>query len=261
MDTFKVLFKDLILGVFSPTSVVLILLIIGVILLYRNKLKESKISLVMCLIVFTICSTNPIVDYFLSSIETVYPSLDITSLSQEEKAKVKYVVVLAGGYDTGADLSLSAELAPFTLTRLVEGIVLHKELPGSKLIVTGKGWAKKTEAFAMSEMAIKLGVLSSNIILDEESKNTFEHTQNLKTYLKDITFVLVTSAIHMPRAMGLFFKAGMNPIAAPTDHLLKRKYSFFRAGVLTPHGSNLSDSDVFFSEFLGRLWGKLTGRI
>jgi uncharacterized SAM-binding protein YcdF (DUF218 family) len=114
---------------------------------------------------------------------------------------------------------------------------------------------------AMMDMALKLGVDPSNIILDEKSSNTYEHTLNLKSYLENQKFLLVTSAIHMERAMGLFQKSGLKPIPAPTDHLLKRKYKIFTPGMLTSHGVNLHDSDIIFREFIGRIWAKLLGRI
>jgi len=261
MDIFKAIFKDLFLGLFSPTSIITILLILGVGFLIKNKIQKSKVVLSICLILFSLCTFDPIVDFCLSISESKYPPFKISNFREEEIDKIKYIVVLAGGYAPGAGLPLSSELTPYTLTRLVEGLVLHREMPRSKLIFTGKGWAPDSEANAMKEMAMKLGVSINNIILDEESSNTYEHTQNLQKYLKNSSFVLVTSAIHMRRAMGLFLKAGLKPIPAPTDHFLKREYTFFNQGMLTPHGVNLYDSDVIFSEFVGIVWAKLIGRM
>ena len=259
MEMIKTIFKDFLLGIFSPTPVIIILLILGIILLFKNKIRKSKVVLSTSLILFSLCSLDPVVDLLLNISENKYPPFKVSSLNEENK--IKYIVVLAGGYGAGIDLPLSSELAPYTLTRLVEGIVLHKAIPGSKLIFTGKGWAKKSEAQAMNEMALNLGVSSKNIILDEVSSNTFEHTKNLKVYIQNASFLLVTSAIHMERAMGLFLKAGLKPIPAPTDHLLKRKYTFFTKGILIPHGVNLHDSDIIFREFIGRVWATLLGRI
>jgi len=64
----------------------------------------------------------------------------------------------------------------------------------------------------------------------------------------------------MPRAMVLFRKAGLNPIPAPTGHLVistppSGRISFF------PSSGNLEKSERAFYEFLGLVWAKLRGQI
>ena len=78
--------------------------------------------------------------------------------------------------------------------------------------------------------------------------------------VRDAPFVLVTSASHMPRAMGMFRKLGMHPIPGPTGHRIKDSQgphpsSFF------PHASNLLRSETVFHEYLGMAWAKLRGQI
>lgn len=261
MDSIKPILKEIALAVFSPSALVVILLSAGVILLLTNKIKIAKIVLLVTLILTFIFSYNPIVDFVLDLNEKHYKTLSLSTLNQEQKDNIKFIVVLAGGYSSGNNIPLSSKLAPHTLTRLIEGLTLHKDFPSAKLVFTGKGWAQKTEAQAMQEMALKLGVKKTDIILDNKSMNTYEHTIYLKEIIKDETFLLVTSALHIQRAMGMFLKAGYKPIAAPTDHQLKRKYNLFSKSVFTSKGANIYNSDLLFQEYLARIWARLVGRI
>ena len=113
----------------------------------------------------------------------------------------------------------------------------------------------------MKELAVKLGVNPEKIILEEESTNTLGHTLYLKKILKDETFILVTSAIHMPRAMGLFLKAEYKPIPAPTAHLLLGEYEILNMKVPFTSGDNLQAIDLWFNEFAAITWAKIKGNI
>jgi len=64
----------------------------------------------------------------------------------------------------------------------------------------------------------------------------------------------------MPRAMALFKKQGMQPIPAPTNHLV-RSSSWFWIGTLFPSADALLKSQSAFYEYLGLLWAQLRGQI
>src|SRR5690606_39361543 len=146
------------------------------------------------------------------------------------------------------------QLTKHTIVRVVEGIKIYREYPEATLIMTGKGWVKdRTEAQPMKEMAVALGVAPDKILLDEESNNTADHPKYLKGALGKDPFVLVTSALHMPRAMMLFKKYGLDPIPAPTGHINTGKYQLFNIKKPFITGDNLDGIDIWFMEFWGRL--------
>lgn len=62
-------------------------------------------------------------------------------------------------------------------------------------------------------------------------------------------FLLVTSAIHMPRAMQIFQDRGLHPIAAPTDYIIKQA-SEVRPSQLFPSAGNLNLSKLLLYEWL-----------
>lgn len=247
--------KEYIFSMLQPTAFISILLIISFILIVKGKAIGKK-SLGAALVLLCIASSDPVTEYLLHSIEGQYQAY---SINQNDNGRP--IVVLAGGYTPGSDLPASSELPSASMIRLVEGIRIHRQLNNSKLVLTGKGWADKAESEAMSDMATSLGVRRDKIIIEKNSMNTFEHTQYLNSLLKNKDILLVTSALHMPRAMGLFKKAGFNPTAVPTNHILVGNYSFFRVVTFLPNAENLLAMDRIFYELFGTWWAKLSGKI
>ena len=98
-----------------------------------------------------------------------------------------------------------------------------------------------------------LGVPAQDIVLDRKSKNTEEEAVFIFPTVGKAPFVLVTSASHMPRAMGLFRKLGMNPIAAPTDYLAKGHRSW-EPDTVFPGYYGLYESERAVYEYLGITW-------
>jgi len=74
-------------------------------------------------------------------------------------------------------------------------------------------------------------------------------------------FILVTSAAHMPRAMGLFRKQGMEPIPAPTDYMAGEREGGLRLGMFFPSAGSLEKAGSAIHEYLGMVWGKLRSQI
>ena len=98
----------------------------------------------------------------------------------------------------------------------MEGIRLHRLLPGSKIVLTGGiGFDGPPEATTLSRVAEELGVAKSDMVLEVESRDTKDHPLYVRHIVKEEPFILVTSAFHMPRAMRLFVKQGLAPIPAP----------------------------------------------
>jgi uncharacterized SAM-binding protein YcdF (DUF218 family) len=252
--------RNYILALISPTAWIGILLILGTFLLWTKKQKVAKIFLTLGVSLFVLFSFDPIVEALLNQLENKYPGFEISQLKATDK--IKYVVVLAGGYIESPNTHpLSTKLGKSTNIRVIEGIKIHREIPGSKMVFTGKGWAEMTEAQAMKNFAISLGVKAEDIVLENESTNTIDHTVYLKDILKADQFVLVTSALHMPRSMGLFLKAGYKPIPAPTGHLLTGQYAFFNMKVALPTGDNLHASDLLFYEFASTILAMMKGKL
>jgi uncharacterized SAM-binding protein YcdF (DUF218 family) len=96
--------------------------------------------------------------------------------------------------------------------------------------------------------------------LEDQSLDTEDEAQFIKPIVGQVPFLLVTSASHMPRAMGLFRHYGMAPIAAPTDYLsadagVKSPLSYL------PSAGNLHTAERAVYEYLGLLAARIAGKI
>ena len=208
------------------------------------------------LALFVLFSLNPLTEALLHLYEGQYTAFDPATADKE---KLRFVVVLGGGYTHATRQPLASQLGAFTLPRVVEGARLWHALPHTKLVLSGKGWEKIPEAEAMASMAESLGVPRAQMVLEIESSNTAQHPHNLSAILKKDAFVLVTSAIHMPRAMESFKRAGLTPLPAPVGHLLTGNYNLWNNKPLYPRGDNLAAMDVLYYEWVGMLWNKMRG--
>jgi len=84
----------------------------------------------------------------------------------------------------------------------------------------------------MADMLVFFGVPREAILLEDRSRNTYENAVESARILSDHGFeriVLVTSAMHMPRAYGVFRMTDLTVIPAPTDYLLTHSdWVFYR---------------------------------
>jgi uncharacterized SAM-binding protein YcdF (DUF218 family) len=88
----------------------------------------------------------------------------------------------------------------------------------------------------MASVSRFMGVPKDNMIIEEASKDTKDQARLIKPIVGTAPFVLVTSAIHMPRSMALFEKLGMNPIPAPAGNHLTGENAFLPSGYLSERG-------------------------
>ena len=162
---------------------------------------------------------TPLAETVLSPLENCYTAPGIISL---EKQNIRQVVVLTGGgYPTRGEM-LSSAFPHASIYRFIGGLELSSRLGSEcKLIFSGsagRGNRERTTAITMQELALNIAP-GLEVSAEARSGSTGEHPGNVKPLLDDNPFVLVTSAIHMPRAMRNFKRAGLNPIAYPVDFL------------------------------------------
>ena len=253
--------KKIISPFFYPSTIALIFLGLGLIwLLFTRRQKAAKVCLVAGTLFFGIFSYGFVADYLLRPLETEYQPLPMQLFSGELKnnpaAEAKWIVVLGGGVASDDTIPITSQLSGASTVRLVEGIRLYKKLPGTKLVfVGGKVYGEKAEAEAFAELAGDLGIEHGDIIMLPYARDTKDSARSVRDLVGKDRIVLVTSAAHMPRSMSLFRKQGLDLVAAPTDHNVKK--GGLSPAVFFPRGSELRKSQSAVHEYLGILWAKL----
>jgi uncharacterized SAM-binding protein YcdF (DUF218 family) len=123
------------------------------------------------------------------------------------------------------------------------------------LIADGEPEATTAERFFVDQ-----GVEPDRLVLEAESRNTDENAALTLTMLgePDGNIVLVTSAFHMPRSVGIFRKAGLEVIAWPADY---RSAGDERVGLdIVNPVLNLTTTGVALREWIGLAVYAWTGR-
>jgi uncharacterized SAM-binding protein YcdF (DUF218 family) len=254
------LLKKLVGPLLFPQSLCLELMVLGVLLLWFGARKNlGKILTSTAAAGFLVLNYPILWAGVASAVENTYPPLN---LERTDLANVRWVVVLGGGGRSGDGLPATAEVSQTTLMRLVEGHRVRKTLPHTKLLLSGGSvFSSDSDAILMRAAVEILGVRPEDVVLDDQSRDTEEQSLAISRIVKNDRFILVTSALHMPRAMVLFLRLGVTPIPAPTDFQTRRsESSVFGPADLQPNSSGPAQADSLARECLGILWSKLRGR-
>jgi uncharacterized SAM-binding protein YcdF (DUF218 family) len=234
-------------------------LLVGVILLWFSRRQTAgKIVTSIGVLLFGVLSYDAASEGLLRPLEYEHPPLK----SMEGLSNVRWVAVLGGGHVSDPRLPATGQIGVSTLVRLAEGIRIHKMLPESKLILSGgASFDPVPNAEVMAEVALALGMVEDDLVLESTSRDTKDEARLIKEILGDAPFVLVTSASHMPRSVALFEELGMRPIPAPTGYRVKE-----RQGARHPHGyfpsaDGLQNAQTAVYEYLGLAWARLRGQI
>ena len=245
---------------FFPVPVICELLLIGLILLwFTRRQKAGKILVTAGTILLLLLGNSQVSAVFLRTLEQRYPPVQLSSLppAMVNSADSIYIVVLGSGYASDPRIDLDSHLSEDGLVRLVKGIRLCRKLKGCKLLLSG---GPPGDVLTMRKIALSLGIPQQDILLEKYSRDTEQEAQFIKPTVGTAPFLLVTSASHMPRAMGLFRKLGMQPIAAPTDYLAKYRGAITPDGIY-PESYGLHEAERTVYEYLGMTWEKLLGQI
>jgi uncharacterized SAM-binding protein YcdF (DUF218 family) len=128
---------------------------------------------------------------------------------------------------------------------------------GSTQILTAPAY----EADAAGRVLSDLGIEQDRVMLDPQARTTYENALNAKQLANPQPgerWLLVTSGWHMPRAMGLFRKAGFNVEAWPVDYRTTGPSDAWL--LFSSPGEGIRRLDFVTKEWLGLLVNRITGR-
>jgi uncharacterized SAM-binding protein YcdF (DUF218 family) len=202
-----------------PLTLSLFLALFGCVLLGRRRRRLGGDCLGVALGVLWLCSMPVVSEGLRAALERMYPPVAVEALPQADA-----IVVLGGGivvasppYRLTTELSSGAD-------RAWHAARLYKAGKAPRVLATGGGlrWygPARPEAPAILEFMAALGVPERAVLLETESLNTYQNALFSKPILEAHgirSILLVTSALHMPRALAVFQAQGIDAWPAPTD--------------------------------------------
>lgn len=262
----------IILGILMGPGLYVIIMLFSALIIQFSKKNDKKqngkinfvsmILVVSSLMLYT-ASIEPVRDFAAGISENKYMPID------DEKIKgAKAIAVLGAGINDYALDSFSKTTddcgtpSYIALARLSEGIKIYRRMNEKygiepEIIVSGGKVfdGDRGEADIYRDFLIDMGVKKENIIVEDESKTTYENAVNTNKICEDKKIdklILVTSALHMDRSVKAFKKTGgIEIIPAPSDFTSKRSgYDVFS---FVPGVDSLT-------KFRGAVW-EIIGRV
>lgn len=237
--------KKIMSAAIYPIGITFILVVVALILSWNHRRRVARLIFALAgltLLVFSLGWTGHTLVKALE--DEAGPYVDPAKLRE---TGIKYIVVL-GGTAVKPDKS-PADRWDRSVLRLLEGWRLWREIPNSKLVLSG---GAVSYADAMAVLPEWLGVPENAMILETRALDTDDEARLFEPIVGTHPFALVTSATHIPRAMSMFRGRGMRPIACPCDFRATRTPPLYE--LCLPKADWLNDSEIALHEYYGRLF-------
>ena len=235
--------------------------IVGVILLLTRWAPLGRKLTVASIVLLAICGFSPVANLLLYPLESRFPPWD------QRQGAPDGIIVLGGAIEP--DLSAAHGVAVFgtSVDRIIAAAVLARRYPNARFVFSGgnanlvSSDAAKEADFAMPVFE-SFGLAKNRLIMERRSRNTLENAEFSKALLapKDgERWLLVTSAFHMPRSVGLFRKAGFAVEPYPVDWRVGSRGDLFTFTNVALDG--LGRTDTALREWMGLIAYRATGKI
>lgn len=222
----------------------------------RNKNNTAGIIFYVFLISFYLLGLRPIKNLLVTPLENCCPVAKDISCQ---------VLIVAGGgvIERSPEKNLKPVLTDSSLRRCLAAYAYWKK-SNCPIIVSGGTplYQGTPEAVVMADFLQFIGIPKNFIIVEPLSRNTFENVENIKKILQEKKWQkigVITSAVHMPRAMKIFKRQKIQANALPTNYYADwTPYSWFD---FLPSAHELEQSFSALHEYVGIVYYKLYYRV
>jgi len=245
------IFGKLVWALLQPGNLLLLCLLAGMLLLLRGR-RRGELLVVLSAIGLLLFAVAPIGPAMMLVLEQRFPR------PAKLPDRIDGILVLGGAVDPRISLTYGETVFNGSIARVLAGIALARKHPEAKLVlVGGEGELLPVglaESRATSRFVADEGIPATRVIIEERSRSTHENALFAKEQIRPQpgqTWVLVTSAFHMPRAVGAFRAEDWPVIPYPVD---------FRVDPSTGLRANFNLVDGLGSSTVaGKEWAGLVG--
>jgi uncharacterized SAM-binding protein YcdF (DUF218 family) len=245
-----------------PNTLALVLAIAGAALLWRARRRPwiGRTLVVLGLGYYALIFVTPASQWI------VLPLEDRFARPAPAPEHVTGVIVLGGAVDQVLTEAHDIPALNGAAERMTEMLILARRYPEARLVFTGGQGTFVPGALTEAEVARRLwtemGMPADRVTYEDRSRNTWENavlTKALVDPKPGETWLLVTSAMHMPRAIGCFRAAGWTGVLPwPVNYTTGGSP---RAWYDAPFPTRLNQFEAGLREWVGLLAYWLLGRV
>ncbi len=240
-----------------PLVLALLAVAVALAVLWRRKESRRRLAALTAAFVVLTLLCLPVTAYLaLGTLEWAYPPLS------DRPSDVPVVVVLSGSLRSGGP---RIELGTDTLYRCIRAAELYRTAPGPVLVTGGKVHPNDPGpplAVAMRDFLATLGVRPEDVIVEPESRTTYENAVESARLLKERGIgrvVLVTDASHLRRAAACFRKQGVDVVPCGCRYRALALHG--GAADFVPDPGAAAGFEAAAHEWVGIAWYWVTGKI
>lgn len=249
-----------VLGFFAiPSNLVILAGIAGAFLLRTRFARTGWRLVIGSLVLLALLGLSPIGNALIIPLEQRFPPWDASRGAPDG------IVVLGGAISPDVSFARHEPALNEAGERMTAAVELARRYPNARILFTGGTGALIYDEGAEADAAVKLleqlGVPRTRIIAEGKSRNTVENAEFSKALVSPKPgerWLLVTSAYHLPRAIGVFRKAGFAVEPYPVDWRTRGPQDVWRP--FATMGDGLRRTDTAVREWVGLAVYWLTGR-
>ena len=239
-----------------PETLLVALFAIALVFLWLGRTVAAFRTLVVALTVTIAIGVFPVGNLLLNPLERAYSAPPTVT-------QPAGILVLGGAEEQAPDYAGKVAMVNDAGDRLIAAMQLSRQYPDAIVLYSGGKLALTPVAEGTFEVGPdilrKLGLSEARMIIEGRSRTTAENAALSRAMAPDTEgpWILVTSAFHMPRALGTFCAAGWrNLVPYPTDY----RGGKVREQIGWNLGENLTDLNIGVKEWVGLLAYQITGR-
>jgi uncharacterized SAM-binding protein YcdF (DUF218 family) len=243
-----------------PTNFLIVLAFVGVLLSLTRFARAGHRLMIAAIVLLALAAFSPSGNVLLYPLESRFPPWDAAQGAPDG------IVVLGGPIDPDLSAAHGRPVINTAPDRVVAAAALARKYPDARIVYSGGSSSLISSEAREADYAVavfeSLGVAKARLMLDRESRNTYENalfSKQLAAPKPGERWLLVTSAFHMPRAVGLFHKVGFAVEPYPVDWRIGRDAAdIFAFTQFSTDG--LVRTDIAVREWLGLIAYWLAGR-
>jgi len=243
----------------TPSNLLVSLILLGLLLALLPRLRRFGTGLAL---VFTLATVAfgilPLASYIMVPLEARFPRF------QDDGRPVDGIILLGGAVDSAVSHIRGELVVNESAERILDTIALAHRYPAARILIVGGGNTilgyRVAESPLVASYFKDIGIDPARILLEDRSRTTYENavfSAEVAKPREGERWLLVTSAWHMPRAVGVFEKAGFPVVPYPIDSRTGGQWKLRPFGAIS---EGLRRLDVGVKEWAGLVAYYLTGR-